>query len=415
MLAFLLSVFLLLSVSALQAEQPSSATPGSGPSETASTNPAESEKEERPAGETSEKSGNSEESEKTEKPAEPASPAKPEGGNNAPEDGNSDAERQKELNLLKQQMLFAPSTERRQAIHQVERLKKESEQEFFLETLRKLALEDMDPLVREASIRLLADIKDKGSADVFQKALDDDMRPVMREALRGLGRIEQKSSAQRIFELLQEEEFKENDNVTVGMIRTLADLESKIAADFLAGIYAKDDTNLEIQRAILLYYGNAKVEGRKDWLTEILKDKNEDIIARSYAANALGKIKSPDSVEPLKDVLEEIRNLRSSRERARHNPLKQQAILALIRLDDKSILPELKAAALDDDASVRLRAVKQIGQLKIQEFRDMLEYKAKHEPSRSVKKAAQEALDILDGKAEAEGDEDTAPAEAEKE
>lgn len=347
---------------------------------------------------------------KTEKPASPTSESE-EPGKKPAEKKKSAEERQKDLDLLKQQMLFAPSTERRQAIHQVERLKEESEQKFFLETLRKLALEDMDPLVREAAVRLLADIKDKGSADVFQKALEDEMRPVIREALRGIARIELKTAENQIFELLKKEEFKENDNVTVGMIRTLADLDSKIAADFLSEIYAKDDTNLEVQRAILLYYGNAEIQARKDWLTEILKDKNEDIVSRSYAANALGKIKSPDSVEPLKGVLEEIRNLRSSRERARHNPLKQQAILALIRLDDKSILPELKAAALDDDASVRLRAVKQIGQLKIEEFREMLEYKASHEPSRSVKKAAQEALDILDGKKESDGDADTATEE----
>ncbi len=334
----------------------------------------------------------------------------PEGKKEEAESPEKKARREEELKLLKQQMLFAPSTERRQAIHQVERLDKESEQKYFLDTLRKLALEDMDPLVREASVRLLADIKDKDSGDTFLKALEDNIRPVMREALRGIARIELKSAEARIFELLKKEEFKENDNVTVGMIRTLADLDSQIAADFLTEVYAKDDTNLEIQRAILLYYGNAEVKSKKDWLTEILTDKNEDIVSRSYAANALGKIKSPDSVEPLKSVLQEIRDLRSSRERARHNPLKQQAILALIRLDDKSILPELKAAALDDDASVRLRAVKQIGQLKIEEFRDMLEYKAKHEPSRSVKKAAQEALDIMDGKKEAEGDEDSPEA-----
>tara|TARA_B100001939_G_scaffold239196_1_gene206686 strand:+ start:203593 stop:204756 length:1164 start_codon:yes stop_codon:yes gene_type:complete len=330
------------------------------------------------------------------------------------EDPDKAAKRQEELDLLKQQMLFAPSTERRQAIHHVERLEKESEQQFFLDTLRKLALNDMDPLVREAAVRLLADIKDKGSGDTFLKALEDDTRPVMREALRGIARIELKSAEARIFELLKKEEFKENDNVTVGMIRTLAELESKIAADFLSEVYAKDDTNLEIQRSILLYYGNAEIATKKDWLTDILKDKNEDIVSRSYAANALGKIKSPDSVEPLKGVLQEIRDLRSSRERARHNPLKQQAILALIRLDDKSILPELKAAALDDDATVRLRAVKQIGQLKIEEFREMLEYKAKHEPSRSVKKAAQEALDIMDGKKEADGDEDSPDASEEQ-
>ena len=321
-------------------------------------------------------------------------------------DPDAAKKRQKELDLLKQAILYAPSTERRQAIASVARLK-EDEQKEFLEPLRKLAADDMDPLVREAAVRLLADLKDKGSGDVFIKALDDQIRPVVREALRGLGRIEQKTAETRIFELLQKEEFKENDNVTVGMIRTLADLKSTVAADFLADVYAKDDTNLEVQRSIILYYGNAGVSAKKDWLTKILTDKNEDVISRSYAANALGKLKQPDSVEPLKAVLKEIRELRSSRERAQHNALKQQAILALIRLDDKSILPELKAAALDDDASVRLRAVKQIGQLKIKEFRDLLEYKAKHEPSRSVKAAAQEALDIIDGKKNAEDGDDT--------
>ncbi|MEQ8350186.1 MAG: HEAT repeat domain-containing protein [Leptospiraceae bacterium] len=357
-----------------------------------------------------------EESEKSEKPATTTEESKKKPSEKeTKKDPKKQARREEELQLLKQQMLYAPSTERRQAIHQVERLEEESEQKYFLDTLRKLALEDMDPLVREASVRLLADIKDSGSGPTFLKALEDDMRPVMREALRGIGRIELKTADTRIFELLKKEEFKENDNVTVGMIRTLAELESQIAADFLAEVYARDDTNLEIQRAILLYYGNAEIEAKKKWLTDILTDKNEDIVSRSYAANALGKIKSTESIEPLKGVLKEIRDLRSSRERARHNSLKQQAILALIRLDDKSILPELKAAALDDDASVRLRAVKQIGQLKITEFRDMLEYKAKHEPSRSVKKAAQEALDIMDGKKEAEGDEDSPEVSSEEE
>jgi HEAT repeat protein len=74
-----------------------------------------------------------------------------------------------------------------------------------------------------------------------------------------------------------------------------------------------------------------------------------------------------------------------------------QIIASLILLKDEEVREILYAMARDDDEQVRLRAVHQIGQLKIEDARQLLTYKSKYDPSARVQKEAKKALSLLDG------------------
>jgi HEAT repeat protein len=73
-------------------------------------------------------------------------------------------------------------------------------------------------------------------------------------------------------------------------------------------------------------------------------------------------------------------------------------LTTLIKLGDESVHPLLTAAAMDDNEGMRLRAVMQIGDLKLASQRELILYKSERDPNARVRKEAKKALEKLDGK-----------------
>jgi HEAT repeat protein len=205
---------------------------------------------------------------------------------------------------------------------------------------------------------------------------------------------------------VSESQLNENDAVIHTAIRTLGGLQYTSPGFTERMLEALDnpETDLESRRSILLYAGSVRNAQMQEKLLAIVADADADLVMRSYAANSLGKIAAKDngmkenrerSIKAMQAVLDEIRNIRDSRQRARMNMLKQQAILALIRMGDDSVKDELRAAAQDDDASMRLRAIRYIGELKLKEYRNLVEFKSKHDESPKVRKEAERVLKEL--------------------
>jgi HEAT repeat protein len=327
----------------------------------------------------------------TERPGKPESPEK----------------RKEALSVLKNRILYSSSTDRRNAIRDLKLLKKE-EQSSFYDDLVLIVKTDRDASVREAALRFLAEgaVATEKAKEAYLAGLDDTDRNVRLEALKGIRKIELKEAADRLARLVSESQLNENDAVIHTAIRTLGGLQytSPGFTERLLEALDNPETDLESRRSILLYAGSVRNAQMQEKLLTIVADADADLVMRSYAANSLGKIAAKDngmkenrerSIKAMQAVLDEIRNIRDSRQRARMNMLKQQAILALIRMGDDSVKDELQAAAQDDDASMRLRAIRYIGELKLKEYRNLVEFKSKHDESAKVRKEAERVLKEL--------------------
>ena len=167
--------------------------------------------------------------------------------------------------------------------------------------------------------------------------------------------------------------------------------------DFFRTKAADDDTHAEVRNSVVLFFGRVNALETSDFLHKIAADEDAGILTRSYAINSLGRMKQPKSLEPLRKLLKEIRSFKNKSERVRYNVMKLQLYAALIRLGDKSVHKRILAAAKNNDANVRVRAIKQLGEIRLKTARPMLCYKFKHDGSRAVRKAAREAIKSIDG------------------
>ncbi|MBW7858031.1 MAG: hypothetical protein H3C43_07035, partial [Leptonema sp. (in: Bacteria)] len=326
-----------------------------------------------------------------------------------PQVQESTEKRTEALTLLKNRILYAASTERRNAIRDLRRFTKEEQAKFYPD-LSTIVKTDKDIAVREAALRYLAEegADTTEAKEAYRAGLDDAERNVKIEALKGIRKIEMKEAAPFLEKLISESELTENDSVIHAAIRTLGGLKyesTELTERFMKAI---DDsaTEAETKRSIVLYAGSVKSVSMKAKILELVEDQNQDITIRSYAANTLGKTAAIDGgtassadreqfKKSLNQVLEEIREIRDGRGRARMNPLKQQSILALIRMGDDSVSGELQNAAQDDDAGTRLRAIRYIGELKLKQFKELVEFKSKHDDSPKVRKEAERVLKDL--------------------
>ena len=308
---------------------------------------------------------------------------------------------------LENQMRYAAASERKRAIRRVPDLKPE-EQPPFLTLIDQFAREDLDYSIREVSLRTLGQAKHAASAETMIKALEDDRPEVVLAAIAGLDLLRSDAAKAPLTALLQKADFSENDPTVASAIRLLARLQHREVAEFLKQKAEDKATHGGLRLPIVLYFGQAGAREMNDYLMTIVKDEEAEIITRSYAVNSVGKLGEKKTVPDLRAELDKIRNLPNPRERARFSPLKLQLLTALVRLGDDSVEKELIAAARDDDARVRVRAIAQIGEARMASARPLLEYIVKHDASVGARRAATKALKQLDGTDDSDEAEDPA-------
>jgi HEAT repeat protein len=251
-------------------------------------------------------------------------------------------------------------------------------------------------------------MKHKASVDTFIAALGDSRMEVALAAIAALGDVKSERAGDPLAELVRKADFTTNDPTTTAAIRLLGRLKYRAVSEFLKTKADDQSTHGEVRLSIVLYFGRAGAVDMNDFLVGLVQDEDLEVITRSYAVNSVGKLGQQSSIPALREQLEKIRTLANPRDRARFSPLKLQLLTALVRLGDDSVEKELLAAARDDDARVRVRAIGQIGEARMRDARDLLEYIVSHDPSAGARRAAEKALKQLDG-AEDESEEDPDP------
>lgn len=135
---------------------------------------------------------------------------------------------------------------------------------------------------------------------------------------------------------------------------------------------------------ILLTLGSIKAEKARSTLEFILLDDNEESTWRRYAADALGKIGNPDSLQILKDAYE-----------TDDVYLRSYVLYAIGQFDTDESKAFLMKGLRDSFWRSRVVAAKALGELKYHDAIPILVYKANNDPENKVKIEAIQALGLI--------------------
>lgn len=320
----------------------------------------------------------------------------------------AEEKRRKQLDMMKSHIRYGSMKIRVEGIKKIQDLK-EDEQPEFIAIINDLAVTDLDPVVRKESIRILGEVGTDATDPTLEKGLDDSNFEVRETAVRALGNRDYRASAPKLFQLLQKEDFEKDDRFTLGLIDVLSRFEYNQEAKYFEEKVKDRRTHPDVRRKIILYFGKSKADSAGPYLLELAKNEDEGATDRAYAVNSLGKLKYMPALTPFQEMLKTIQDLPPGREKNELIPLKMHLIGSLVMLGDTSVYPLIVAAAKDESTGVRLRAIRQMGELKMADYRDLLEYKSKYDENAKVRKEAQKSLDLIDGKTDKteEPEEDT--------
>ncbi|WP_425593118.1 HEAT repeat domain-containing protein [Leptospira licerasiae] len=301
----------------------------------------------------------------------------------------------KKKEILSKVLKYGTTKERASALRELEDFPKEEAGELY-DQVGVILSKDPDWSMKIYALRISGILKLTQFEDKIIALLKYDQQDVQKEAVYVVKKLKFDSGIPVLTELLKAQDFTKNSNFLIALIETLAEFpQASEAFSVLEARFQEKFNDPEVRAQIALYFGKVKKSSIENVLIATVKDEKEPITLRAYSVNALGKIKSEAAIVPLRELLEKIRALKSKNDIQDYQALKIHTITALVSLGDKEIIEELYSFARDDDAMVRLRAIKHLAETEDPAVIEILEYKAQRDPSEKVKRAAQSALDQL--------------------
>lgn len=329
------------------------------------------------------------EGDKTAKPATVKDDKAPKGGNEHPE----------LVNRIREVLKYGNSQQVRDALNTLTRLN-EAEQRLLLPELKKTC-SSTDPLVLRKIAEFIGNTPFHDLDDELAKFLSDKNNEQLFFATVGaLAKKKPASALPMITKEIREQDFSKPGNRIPDAVHLLIIYKDHSLQPFLLEKLQAADTYADYRSGILKYLGEATPwpENVKSQVMKLFQDEVEPLTVRGSAAYALGKAQVMDAKPKLKEALQKIDAMKSNDEKKRYTRFRMQVISSLILLKDNEVKEILFSMARDDDEIVRARAVHQISQLKIPDARELLEYKAKFDPSVKVQREAKKGLSLLDGK-----------------
>ncbi|MGJ4790124.1 HEAT repeat domain-containing protein [Leptospira koniambonensis] len=301
----------------------------------------------------------------------------------------------KKKEVLSKVLKYGTTKERASALRELEDFPKEDAGELY-DQVGVILSKDPDWSMKIYALRISGILKLTQFEDKIIALLKHDQQDVQKEAVYVVKKLKFDSGIPVLTELLKSQDFTKNSNFLIALIESLAEFpQASEPFSVLEARFQEKFNDPEIRAQIALYFGKVKTSSIENVLIATVKDEKEPITLRAYSVNALGKIKSEAAITPLRELLEKIRALKSKNDIQDYQALKIHTITALVSLGDKEIIEELYSFARDDDAMVRLRAIKHLAETEDPAVIEILEYKAQRDPSEKVKRAAQNALDQL--------------------
>jgi len=183
------------------------------------------------------------------------------------------------------------------------------------------------------------------------------------------------------------DENSEDVNLSITAIRALGRLRATREGAYLLGLY--EDLTIEetLRSDILWALGEMRYSDSLELMTEVLENPDEEINRRQIAAEALGKIGSPESVAILLEFA------------ADENELLRNRILQSLGNypEDERVPPVLLAALRNNSPTTRGIAAESLGKIAYGDALDHLVYRTRNDPDSTVRERSIKALQDIGG------------------
>ena len=316
----------------------------------------------------------------------------------------------KKKEIIKKVLKYGSHKERKEAMREVVKFPREQGEELYSLVSQILSTES-DLVVKISAIRTLSEVSYTKEPEVFIAALSDKSDDVKEVVIFAIQKLKIEQASEQILNFLKNSDFTKNQTLINNAIIALGELETgRIGIEFLESKFREKTTHPNVRSSIALYFGKVKALKAESALQDVLVDEMDDPTTRAFAANALGKMNSQNSVPKLREVLDKINETKNKFELKRLSTLKLYCIGALIALGDTEILKELISYAKDDDPNIRIRAIRQLAEVANPEAMELIEYKAQRDPSKKVQDVAKKILEEHKKKKEEESKRIITPA-----
>ena len=299
----------------------------------------------------------------------------------------------KKKEIIEKVLKFGSNKERKEAMRELSHLSSEGLDELVKIVSDTLA-NDTDNGIKVSCLRTLAELEVKTESKNIIEAVKNKSDDVKDAAIHTIQKLKIEEASEELGSFLKNQDFTKSSTLVSATINTLSELESgKNSSEFLENKFRDKTTSLDLRSSIALYFGKIKDNKAESALLDVATDDSEDVTLRSYSVNSLGKMHSPRAVSELRTMLAKINESKSKTDIKKNSGLKLYVISALILLGDKDILKDLIVYAKDDDPAVRLRAIKQLGEVPDPNVIELVEYKAQRDPNRKVQELAKKIIE----------------------
>lgn len=306
---------------------------------------------------------------------------------------------------------YGHSQQIRDAVARIPELKEEEQLKLIPILSDLLSLEDY--LVQKKIIELVGKVNWKDLDNKLVPFLDSNYDVVFYSAVNSIEKKNITDAFTVIEKKLKEADYSKEDNKLLTLIRLAGTLKDKNLIEFFNQQMRNEDNHPVLRREMLRYMGDVSADNPDiiAYLTERALDKNEKITLRAHAVYALSKTDSSTATLHFKTILAEIDSIEDIRKKRKYASLRTQLISALAKNGDENIIKILVKMAKDDDAQVRLKAVRELGKLENNQVIELIRYKAYYDPDLSVQSEARKILKTLGALEEEQTD---APKTSEK-
>lgn len=287
---------------------------------------------------------------------------------------------------------YGHSQQVRDSLNRVSELNEDEQKQLIPNLQNLLKLEDY--LIQKKIAEVIGSVTWKDLDNELLPLLDSKYDMVFYTATSSIEKKDVQEANPIIEKMLQEAEYLKEDNRLLALIRLAGTLKNNDLVAFFSNQMQDKKNHVSFRREMLRYMGDVQTQQADvlGFLEKTAMDKNEAITLRAHAVYALNKIDGTSSQENFRTILTEIDAIEDVREKRKYASLRSQIITALAQSGDKNIVTILIKMAKDDDASVRLRAVRELGKLKNNKAVELIRYKAYYDPDLTVQKEARKIL-----------------------
>lgn len=287
---------------------------------------------------------------------------------------------------------YGHSQQVRDSLNRVSELNEDEQKQLIPHLQNLLKLEDY--LIQKKIAEVIGSVTWKDLDNELLPLLNSKYDMVFYTATNSIEKKDVQEANPIIEKKLQEAEYLKEDNRLLALIRLSGTLKNKNLVAFFSSQMQDKKNHVSFRREMLRYMGDVQAQQPDviGFLEQTAMDKNEAITLRAHAVYALNKIDGASSQENFRNILAEIDAIEDVREKRKYASLRSQIITALAQRGDTDITNLLVKMAKDDDASVRLRAVRELGKLKNNKAVELIRYKAYYDPDLTVQKEARKIL-----------------------